>query len=564
LSPIAPVDPALQPSIPAYDFPEKYGYVAPGVHLIIRDMEENVDGDGRDKFSIEQATISVTCKPKILYSSSATNWSNDGYADRIRFPDEHEVDGTGYNLPQDDMPPLILIKDSAKQFLMSNIPTDYERCTKGGDHLKRECKRVGILRDRLEYAMGGDNIIPEAVAPLMDTTLTEAKSLLTWLETNPTSSSKACRRKYLPLTNAITDLEACLSDIVPQYRPCDIQTSDAGPGVGTSETVVRLRMVEHFLLNDLDFHCRMHYAPRDSKSHPVERVMASLNEALGDGRFITPQLTTLKEAFTEEELFQMSSEEVKKAEEELCEKAAVGCAEQVAARYEGTSCMKTSIHAHAPDRDDPYTQFWYDEADMLAWHRSPTRQKESQPGSNYYKFLQDKFEEHYIKYDNGVEGIRVQGDFRCPTGISRVPPPVPDLSTTRNDGTWHYHTPETLPEPYQDVAAREVDDFCPRARLNQMVQDCGAVHLTMEERGDTTVFQDINETWLKITRELDQFVPSICGKDLEVAATKHAETVYLREIKRAINKKAPKKKVTGKDLEAIKTGPLTLKIRRLK
>ena len=41
--------------------------------------------------------------------------------------------------------------------------------------------------------------------------------------------------------------------------------------------------------------------------------------------------------------------------------------------------------------------------------------------SHYYKFLEDKFEEHYIRYDNGVEGIRVEGDSWCPAGIRRVP-----------------------------------------------------------------------------------------------------------------------------------------------
>lgn len=560
-TPITPADPTFQPSIPAYDFPEKCGYVAPGVHLIIRDMQESQSTDGRDRFSIEHATISVTCKPKILYSSSATNWSNDGYADRIQYPDEHEVAGTGHELPRSDMSPLIFIKDSAKQFLLTNIPKDYERCTQGGNHLKRECKRVGILKDRLESAVNGNSIVPEEVAPMMNATLTEAKSLLAWLDTNPTCSSATCRKKYRPLTTAITNLEACLSDIVPKYRPCDVQTSDAGPGVGTSEMIVRLRMVEHFMLNDLDFHCRMHYAPRDSKSHPVERVMASLNEAVGDGRFISPCLTTLKEAYSEEELFQMNSEKVKQAEELLYQKAAVGCAQQVAARYEGTSCMKTSIHAQAADPNDTYSQFWYDQEDMLTWHKSTTRQKQSVPGSNYYQFLQDTFSEHYVKYDNGVEGIRKQGNFRCPVEIKRVPPPVPDLFTTRNDGTWSYHTPETLPEPLHDVTSREVDDFCPRARLNKLIKNLGEVHLIMEKRGNTIMFQDINDTWLKITNELDQFVANVCGKDLKEAATKHAETVYIREVKKAINKKASKAKVTGKQLEAIKTGPMTLTIR---
>ena len=68
-----------------------------------------------------------------------------------------------------------------------------------------------------------------------------------------------------------------LNKLAPQHKPIDFQTTDAGPGVGISETMVRLRMTEQFLINDLDFQVHAHYAPRDSKSHKVEQVMSSLN-----------------------------------------------------------------------------------------------------------------------------------------------------------------------------------------------------------------------------------------------------------------------------------------------
>ena len=220
-------------------------------------------------------------------------------------------------------------------------------------------------------------------------------------------------------------------------------------GVGSSEMVVRLRMIEHFLLNDLDFHCRMHYAPRDSKSHPVERVMASLNEALGDGRFVNPSVKTLSETYTEKSLFQMTTEEVHAAAEKLNEKAAIECAQKIASRYQSTPCMKTTIHAQAYNPQDIYSSFWYDEADILAWHQCAAGKKASIPGSTYYQYLCDQFTKHYIRYYNGVEGIRIHGEFRCPGGITRVPPPGPDLSTTKADGTWSYHTEKALPSQYR-------------------------------------------------------------------------------------------------------------------
>ena len=51
----------------------------------------------------------------------------------------------------------------------------------------------------------------------------------------------------------------------------------------------------------------MHYAPRDSKTYPVERVMANLNEAVGDGHFISVNKPNLREKFSDEDLFSMQS-----------------------------------------------------------------------------------------------------------------------------------------------------------------------------------------------------------------------------------------------------------------
>ncbi len=85
--------------------------------------------------------------------------------------------------------------------------------------------------------------------------------------------------------------------------------------------------------------------------------------------------------------------------------------------------------------------------------------------------------------------------------------------------------------------------------MNKPVKDCGAVHLTMEELGNTMA-------------QNHQGIGPVCGYHLwkrPSGGCNQAETVYIREIKR---EKAPAKKVTEKELEAIKTGPLRVKIRK--
>ena len=47
------------------------------------------------------------------------------------------------------------------------------------------------------------------------------------------------------------------------YRPFDIQTSDAAPGVSSKEHLAQLRMAEYFMINYLDLQCRFNYASND-------------------------------------------------------------------------------------------------------------------------------------------------------------------------------------------------------------------------------------------------------------------------------------------------------------
>ena len=102
--------------LPAYDFPDKCGYVAPGVNLIINEMKEK-EIKGRDVYASTDVTVSVTCKPKVCYGSSATNWANDAYKDRLTFPEEHKVKSTG--APK--LSGLSFLHGSCKQFLMMTI-----------------------------------------------------------------------------------------------------------------------------------------------------------------------------------------------------------------------------------------------------------------------------------------------------------------------------------------------------------------------------------------------------------------------------------------------------------
>ena len=129
--------------------------------------------------------------------------------------------------------------------------------------------------------------------------------------------------------------------------------------------------------------------------------------------------------------------------------------------------VQASMPMHVPDHDSLHGQFYYGEEYLMKWHHATVHQRTSCAGSHYHSFLDNTFQKTFIKYDNDVEGLRLDGDFRCPGDVKECPPPTRAWLIKKEDDTWHYHTEDSLPQAYRDVSSREVDDFCPRTQLNK-------------------------------------------------------------------------------------------------
>lgn len=144
--------------LPAADYPDPVGYVSPGVVILVNNMKET-EHKGRDKFVSDDVSVYVNCKPKHIYPSTATNWSNDLFLVRYRFQYEHEMsaieDSSTLNTDclKKVSPYLVAVRDSIFQFELMTIKEDYEKVAQGGDHLSRELLRVSILLKRLEVTL---------------------------------------------------------------------------------------------------------------------------------------------------------------------------------------------------------------------------------------------------------------------------------------------------------------------------------------------------------------------------------------------------------------------------
>ncbi len=218
----------------------------------------------------------------------------------------------------------------------------------------------------------------------------------------------------------------------------------------------QIRMAEYFIINYLDLQSRFHYAPNDSSSHVAEKVMRSLNECLRDGRSIPVPCTLI----TEDQMAEISNDEIQRLKNETETKNAKKCAEEVKHRFNSKRCMGTTIHAFNPWYED-YKKFFFDEQYMIKCaSANSSALLEKCAGKAYYKFVRTFFDSHYFIYDNGFEGIR--SGCHTPDGsmclfhssfenlgalsngwsgvqVFRIQPPVPEYSS---EEAFHYALPE--------------------------------------------------------------------------------------------------------------------------
>ena len=295
--------------------------------------------------------------------------------------------------------------------------------------------------------------------------------------------------------------------------------------------------------------------------------MSSLNEACGDGRFISPPEKDLLDTIGESELLNLTPTEWKDLEEERNREGAFFCAQEVAKRYEGTRCLGTTIHAHVPNPEDCTHSFYFDEDFLLACHQTGSKvTRESLPGSGYFKYLSEKEKELFRRYKNALEGHRPDMAFRCPHPVERIPAPVPNIAGTDKQGNWHYFDLDKLPAKYTNVTSREVDDFNPVVQLNKLINSKGMpnVHVYKDNEGNICA-EDKNKTWQKICADLPQFVANFTGADLKAVVKERAEELYVQLLKKAANKlERFHIKLNKNNLCAIQTGALKLKIVKAK
>lgn len=312
-------------------------------------------------------------------------------------------------------------------------------------------------------------------------------------------------------------------------------------------------MAEYFQVFNLDLQVRAHYAPNDSRTHIAEQVMRSLNEATEDGRSIPLPKVPLFDGMSESQICGLNQDEFNAMDRQRQEEIAKLCAENVAERYQGKRCLGTTIHALTPSYNI-YDNFFFDDEFMRKLHNSPPSMQSSCAGSEYYAIQLKFVKQHYIVYDDAIEGSRngcydgeklcaihqeiLGGEWRGPP-VHRVPAPIPSYATDK-DG-FHYTVPETTAHPENTSCTVIIDEFCPKVKIDDIVKEIGPldVHSVEEVHEDGNVIiksNDRNDTLNKMLSSVDDIVKKYTGEDLRPVVEFEMQRRYKMMVKSHISK----------------------------
>ncbi|CAC5384129.1 unnamed protein product [Mytilus coruscus] len=315
--------------LPQHDFAEPKVYQSPSSYRIMTWKAEEINGE--EKMIKEKDQSVVVIRPKYYVPSNGSNWASDymqivhnhphlftvedeqnrclysntfqsiGQLVRdIAFHFQDTFSGEDlYLLPNEDAKCYLSDKLTAIQSQFIDALESYKTC------LEEEKLRLHSLMEKLNDCL--------AVCETIRDKLGNA-NLQSDLQLSYNILLKNCN-KIISLVDSYG---------LPQMKTVITELTDAGPGVGSSNLEVRFRMAEIARIHSSDRRLRIHRARDDSAQNEVERTNSAIGDALVDGATLTWQRFKAFDGMTEEEIKDMTIEDIKMHKEMIMEKKMFG------------------------------------------------------------------------------------------------------------------------------------------------------------------------------------------------------------------------------------------------
>ena len=153
------------------------------------------------------------------------------------------------------------------------------------------------------------------------------------------------------MNNLITALD------LPQAKPRVAHNTDAGPGVGVSNTEVRCRDAELSMIEGSDYRVRIHRARGDSGQNEAERTNSASGDAIVDGSTINWEFYSRFDGMSDEQVKALNMTEFEKYEHERMSKNAWRVAHEIANRIDGSPVLSDYTNSYVAE--DITSQFFF-------------------------------------------------------------------------------------------------------------------------------------------------------------------------------------------------------------
>lgn len=327
-----PTDEERARKLPQHDFANPKVYITPATHRFL-EKEEEIVRDEEQLFTKTDQTF-VVVRPKFYVPSDGTTWASDYMRLRHENPQLYEVGLDSFEKYSLSFCSLCAkVKDNVSYFIQTTMEEDVSCVTD-----KVNCPFKQYEKKRIEH-------LSKALSKARDIWETEMKNDVDRAEIAKANELIGCMSTFTEsLENAITQLEANSGERLWQVfeglindniilkkisefnlaplKPCILELTDGGPGVGVSNFEVRFRDAEIALLHNSDRRARLHRATNDSGQNEAERSNACIGDALVDGGSLNWEYYEQYHGLEEEDLKRMSAKELEDLENDRMQKNA--------------------------------------------------------------------------------------------------------------------------------------------------------------------------------------------------------------------------------------------------
>ena len=417
-------DEEKQRKLPQHDFSIPQVHVTPSSFRFMVGHKEIIDGNTHVVNHLDQ--IVVTNRPKHYIGSSGSVWASDTMFIRRELPQLFEVQGD-----QDRTCSIQLrrfctqVHDCAFYLEDTTMYEDVIACT---DNLNckfrvHELSRLSWLEGQLKNAQlrweedkigieGEDvalgNEAKDTVKVVLDTLEERGQGIRG-------STKENLWEIYVYLLDKVRKIQQHIAGLnLPKAKRDILFATDTGPGVGCSNIEVRFRDAEVARILNFDRLNRIHRARDDSGQNEAERSNACIGEAIVDGGALKWKYHEALDSLDNEEVRNLSIDELNKLEENAMERNGWCVAKDVTERIQGEPGPAGDfMHSFVtPQKED---QFFFNTEQLKQFVSTAESKQNDIPGHAYFKKINAFIEQHVHVGELYLEHIK--GDCQQNSGV---------------------------------------------------------------------------------------------------------------------------------------------------